>query len=251
MRREVFMRRLPGLNMWEIMLLVGVLVAAVVFMMLPALGRAKDGSRPLCPIYLRSLGTAFAVYAAGNSNDLPSSNVQLSSLCEQSLGARDAIVEAALTSQASMGGLSETSVRKWMYCPANSKQVRDDLWAGRGISTWGYVCMNDRGAAGGMPAMFPARRVPLRYISDLSKVRQPGEAILALDVVVTDKDTAPLDYVPKGTAVSFGSSHLAGLKPRGVNVLHADGSVEWVPWDEKTAVAVPQPGGGYFWFPGM
>jgi hypothetical protein len=248
----------PRRNLWGILLRYAIIVAATILgisvliaILFPPLIGERRSKRALCGSHLRSLWTAFSEYAAANSDALPSSNVKLSSLCEQSVGARDAIIDAA-QSPRTMGNLSVSSVRKWMYCPANGAQYQnwDALWDAGGVSTWGYVWMNDRGAVAGMPATLPARKVPLEYFSHFHAAANASEAILALDVVVTGGETAPLNYAPKGTAVPFGTNYHPAGPTNMVNVVHPDGSVESMRFDVKTAVAVKQPGGGYFWFPG-
>jgi prepilin-type processing-associated H-X9-DG protein len=76
-----------------------------------------------------------------------------------------------------------------------------------------------------------------------------SETMLALDVVVTDRDAAPLNYSPKGVAVSFGTHHPPTATNGYVNVAFLDGHAEGKKLDPAKALAVQQPGGGWFWFP--
>ena len=237
-----FMRR-HGLTWVEVVLAVLVLVVVLIAVLLPSLGRAREGSHRSCWTNLRVQGSAFFAYTAIYGGNWAPSTARLTSLCQQTLETRDAFLY-----EPTSRGADTTRMQKCFYCPRNLAQDPAKLWEAGGVSTWGYVWLNDRGAGAGLPTTFPARSVPLEYVSDVGKVQRPAETVLALDVVVTDTDAAPLNFTPKG--VDFGSSHVSAGRPFQVNVLFADEHVESLKFDEKTAVAVRQPGGGYFWIPG-
>ena len=237
------MRRRQGLT-WVEFLVVIVVIGLVIAVLLPSIRRGPNPSkRMMCARNLKDQGMAFYVYAAGNSDKFPKSTTKLASLCEQGIDARDAIVSVAP---------NPALLPKMFYCPTNVAQDPAKLWTVGNVSVWGYVWLNDRGPAGAaLPATFPAREPPLQYVST-PNVRSVARVVLALDVIVTDTDTPPLNYTPKGAAVNFGTNHppVSQTPPLNyVNVLFLDGHVESVMFDPKNAVAVRQPGGGFFWFP--
>ena len=234
--------RLDIPNILVFVVVIGVIGAILASMIWPEKGNPAAAKRAKCMAYLKMQSAAFFAYSANYSHGLPATSGKLASFCEQGSEARDAIASA-------VSGPT-TLVPRIFYCPANAAQDPAKLWNGGGVSTWGYAWMNERGLGADLPATFPARRVPLQYISDPSdrNIRSPASVILALDVIVTDSDTPPLNYAPTGVAVGFGTNHVAA-QANYVNVLFADGHVESLKFDPKNAVAVRQPGGGYFWFP--
>ena len=243
------MRRRYGFTRVELIVVV-VVIAVLIAILLPSLApEPAPARRAACAVNLKTQGSALLAYAADYSDSIPvfpTATTKLASLCQQTLETRNALVSTIV-----FGGMGPATIQKNFFCPANAEQDPARLWDAGGVSTWGYVWMNDRGVGGAtLPTTFPARKVPLEYVSDLSKVRRPDETTLALDVIVTDTDAAPLNYTPKGVAVDFGTNHVTAGKPMGANMVFADAHVEWVQFDAKTTVAVKQPGGGYFWFPG-
>jgi prepilin-type N-terminal cleavage/methylation domain-containing protein len=243
------MRR-HGFTWFELVVAIAV-IALLVAILLPSLRRGPQVSkRTLCARNLRQQVTGLAVYATDFSGSQFPIGKKLTSLCQQELETRDAIAGAV----GGVSGKDAAAVRKCFYCPGNDAQDPAKLWDTGGVSTWGYVWLNDRGAAGAkLPTTCPewpapTRTLPPKYLMSFERLRTPNSVMVALDVVVTDTDAAPLNYTPKGAAVDFGSSHMAAGKPGWVNVLYADEHVESVVFDAKKAVAVQQPGGGYFWF---
>jgi prepilin-type processing-associated H-X9-DG protein len=230
-----------------------VVIVGLVWVLMPNLTHINTGATMLrCARNLRQQYAGLAVYADNfSANTLPVSK-KLNSLCEQELETRDAL--AGALSQTAR--LDAAAVRKVFYCPGNAAQDPATLWDTGGVSTWGYVWLNDRGAAGTkLPTTCPAwpaatTTLSPTYLTTINRLESPGNVMVAMDVVVTDTDAAPLNYTPKGVAVDFGSSHMTAGKPYWVNVLFADGHAGSVKFDEEKAVAVPQPGGGYFWLAG-
>jgi type II secretory pathway pseudopilin PulG len=233
------------LNWLDILIVVSIL-ALLVAIIVPSMGRAREGSRSICEMNLRSLGITFKMYATDYGGHWPASNATLESLCQQTAETRDALV-------ARMGGngtRSPASTQRVFYCPANTDQNRTNLWDHDGISTWGYVLLNDRGPAGTLlPTTFPAHKSPLHYVCNPAKEKSPSQTIFALDTIVSDTATAPLNFAPKGPSVEFPSNHLVRGQVAWVKVLFADGHVTRNPFDPNTATPVQQPTGTYLWFP--
>jgi prepilin-type processing-associated H-X9-DG protein len=231
-------------------LAVAVVIALLIGILLPSLGgHGPPARRTRCMANLKLQGTAFFIYSSEFGGKWPSSTsgAALTSLCQQTPETRDAFAGAML----GISGMTGATVQKVFYCPINAAQDPAKLWDAGGVSTWGYVWMNDRGTAGtALPATIPARTVPLQYVANLDKVRSTGGVMLALDVIVTDTDVAPLNFTPKGVAVDFGTNHPGTNQSCSANVVFVDGHVENRKFAPAAAVALKQPGGGYFWFPG-
>ncbi len=220
-------------------LLVAFILAVIVLILLPSLGRRIDGSRRPCIASLRNQYMAFAFYNMDYNGVWPSSGAKLGSLCEQSLETRDALTQM----MGKPGATKIGALQKGFYCDYNPQQEPAKLWDRGGVSVWGYVWLNQRNVA----VTFPADDPSLALFARLTD--QPSDQILALDVIVSDTNSGTINYASPSTAVPFGSSHMSGARPWEANVLFLDGHAERRAFDEKKAVAVKQPGGGYFWFP--
>jgi prepilin-type processing-associated H-X9-DG protein len=203
-----------------------------------------------CSAKLKTLGSVVAIYAARYNDQLPVFAKSGGSwMCDQppdweSVGAPAGAV---------IGKLSFADVS---YCPANARQTPAVLWGGPAAPyrVTGYVWTNERP---GMPPLTGLRvNPPLGYHkkSYVIGVRS-FETELALDWIISDTPGVSgatwTGITAAGRPGIYDTSHLAGKRPDGGNILMLDGHVEWREFDPTKATAVPQtPGGPSFWFPG-
>lgn len=219
----------------EIVLVV-VALALVVAIMMPATSPMRRKAKATtCMANLKAQGNILAIASSSNGGKFPETKVPLSSHCEQGLDFRAAV----------MGSVPSSYSERIFYCGANSDQDPAKLWTTGAVSTWGYVWMNERGPGGGLPAVSP----PLRYVERVTMLRSHASVILAADVTVTDRAMPPFDFAPRHAAVPFRTSHDITKGQSEVNVLYADGHVDTVKLNMKTATPLAQPGGGWFWLP--
>jgi prepilin-type processing-associated H-X9-DG protein len=231
-----------AITLIELLVVLVFLALLIAFLIPSTSGSHGPSKRTICGTNLKGQVNAFATYALGFGGHCQSSTATLTSLCDQTTEMRDALLGPVPPA-------ARTSQQRWFYCPENSAQNPAKLWTHAGISTWGYVWLNDRGTAGAaLPSTFPPRKAPLSY---LSTVGGPNAAttILASDLVVTDTATPPLNYTPKHASVNFGSNHVWKNTITGVNILFADGHISWTPFNPTDATPVQQPRGDFFWFP--
>lgn len=185
--------------------------------------------------------------AANNNGKWPASPAILTSLCQQTVE-----TQKAFLAYSTSAGTPAATFQRAFYCPSNPAQDPATLWSSTGLSTWGYVWLNDRGTSGtALPATFPPHTPPLQYLST-PNVKNPSTTILALDVIVTDTDHPPLNYTPKPAPLPFATNHIptgTAASTNSANVLYADGHVESVKFSPATATPVPQPAGSFLWFP--
>jgi prepilin-type N-terminal cleavage/methylation domain-containing protein len=234
------------------LLVVVAIIALLIAILIPALGRAKDNAKKaLCGTHLKSQGTAFAVYASGNNDSLPSDRGG-GWLHDQSFATVSALMGAAQTANAAMGGLSEASIRKWFYCPTNPECNTDDNWKGAiknssGVVTgysnrpflnynyfnYGSFTNLHVGSFSGDRAVFErqSKRLPkIQLYRKMSLSQYASVAELACDEICSNNVANPDFSMPIATSVSYmgeRSSHLKGVKPTGMNALAFDGSVTW------------------------
>jgi prepilin-type processing-associated H-X9-DG protein len=215
-----------------------------------------------CGTHLKSLGTAYAVYAAANNDKLPSGVLPPGSwMCDENFPAL-----ATVASSLNSGGLNSASMAKWTYCPANAHQQPApgaslfELTASAGMigdsrHVMGYISTMDRPE---MPPLTGLRAMPkLQYHTKMSIVQNANTTELLLDWIISDKPPAPEAAVTTWTGITapprpgiYDTSHLSGKIPAGANVLTFDGHVEWRPFNPANATPIPQtPGGPTFWIP--
>src|SRR3982751_2308067 len=112
------------------LLVVVAIIALLIAILLPSLGRAKENARKtICATQLRGQGTSFAIYAAQFSEHLPYGGAYDDSV-NTSTWLHDETVafsDTLLGTQTS-AGMSPTSVRKWFYCPSNLAYNLDMYW---------------------------------------------------------------------------------------------------------------------------
>ncbi|HVT80592.1 MAG TPA: hypothetical protein VHM90_08040 [Phycisphaerae bacterium] len=235
------MRIVRALTLLE-MLVVIAITALLIAILLPALGShcGPPARITRCATNLKQQGNLFALLLAQNSNRAPASNGAFSSLCDQSLAFRDALVNANPPPAAAASA-------RIFYCAMNTRQDPAILWQHGGVSTWGYAWLNSRDGAGSLPSTFPFRDPPLSYRATLEG-RASSMSELALDVIVSDAAVGNMNWSPASGAIAFGTNHLSVATPQGANVLCLDMHVEWRKFSQGKATAI-QTGGQRLWIP--
>lgn len=233
------MSRRSRMTLVEIMI-VFVIIALMIVVLFPALGIARRKAKAsVCTANLKAQARVMRDMAMNNNHmAYPPTTVSLTSMCEQGIDLRATMIASVPT----YTSFSE----KAFYCPMSGAQDPLKLWTVGRVSVWGYVWLNDRGWGG---RKFSTLSPPLQYVERPFTLRSPDSVMLAADVTITDRDTAPFDFAPPRAAVPFGTSHRVKNGQSEVNVLYADGHVDTVKLNMKTATPLAQPGGGWFWLP--
>ena len=236
-----------GLTILESVMLVFSILATATLALLLLNSHYPDGpmKRTPCAANLKLQGLAISIYQA-TYNSWPVSSGAVHNLCEQTVDVRDALINFCSNNQSEP---KAASLQKALYCPSNHYQDPAKLWTQGTVSTWGYVWLNDRGPANeGLVAAFPPRTPPLTYRTSLNAPNTAQQEI-ALDVIESDKPTAPMNFTGKGTPLPFGTNHFNNAQPAGANVLHLDNHVAWRTFDTATARPISQSPAGFLWVP--
>jgi len=266
------MRRTRGFTLIELLVVVAI-IAVLIAILLPSLARSKDmAKRTLCATYLKSQGTAVAIYASGNNDSVPVFyNSQAGWPHDQDKQFGNTLLDISQTTADNMQGTqgSET-IRKWFYCPANVHYNDDpsfNAWnntPASNVRAHGYAYFNARVAPGSEQKVFddfllPSPRTPpLKYLFKWSANQFASQVEFAEDLMYGPSagtllpDLSNVTWVATGPIAPDGfnnsvSHRVNRAKPAGNNVLTCDGHVEWRAFS-PTKVHYSQPIGGANWF---
>jgi hypothetical protein len=214
-----------------------IVLAFVVFLALFVAQNRRRSRRAICAANMRGIGQSLVVYSSDNSQELPYFGKFAGSwMCDQP-----------------WGGLFTGVSPRFLYCPANTHQ--DPAVFGGGPTgpycVSGYVWTNERP---GMPPLAGLRASPpLEYRNPIHTLDAGIE--FAVDWIISDKPTAAgaswAGITSAGRPGIYDTSHLAGQRPEGGNILYGDAHSEWQSFDPAKSTPVPQtPAGPSFWFPG-
>ncbi|MBN2211183.1 MAG: prepilin-type N-terminal cleavage/methylation domain-containing protein [Sedimentisphaerales bacterium] len=243
----------PGFTLIELLVVVSI-IALLVSILLPALGRAREqAKRAVCASHLRQHGIGFMMYAEDNENRLPMrirgfwmwdlDNAIAEMLCRQSSVPEMFFCPSnkfweqdfAQNFEDSTGILYDYRITNyfWLCAPAEKEPVLNDPRFWWDTELW---------------AKFPevGENMPVK-VSD----RRAAEKELAADATISDPMASPIQY-PDGkfTDVISGSIwHLTTNHARkddqgdGGNILFLDGHVLWRDFDN---MELKINGSGYF-----
>jgi prepilin-type N-terminal cleavage/methylation domain-containing protein/prepilin-type processing-associated H-X9-DG protein len=122
-------RNRNGFTLVELLVVVGI-IAVLISILLPALGRARDSAQNAkCMSQLHNIGAAVLMYANENKGKLPQHGSDAIWLWDVAFATRDALVKK--------GG-----ERRTLYCPNFPEQNVDELWNGTfGNTTHNYAVL--------------------------------------------------------------------------------------------------------------
>lgn len=247
--------RYRGMRLIRVFAVVAMVLALIAIMM-PKVASRGDVKKAQCAANLAGIGKGLAVYAAANGDELPQVAGWSAAewLCDQPRGAYGMMVEAV---QGSAGPAGKRSAERLFFCPKNNDQNMPAMLTGGGsYVVTGYVWFKDRGVEGDGTATLRADRNDAPTVEHEEQFKKGAmgarqEMIadwIVSDTVATTKRWTGMTFT--GRPGVYSTSHMAPSKPEGANVLCFDGHVEWRPFDERKAAALPQGKGGVvFWVP--
>ncbi len=229
------------------LLVVVAIIALLIAILLPALGKVKETSRrTTCAANLKAQGSMMAIYAGQYNDTLP--------IFDTATGGggkwlTDIPVEFAdqLLSTNTSNMNDPHSQRRIFYCPSNPDQNADFMWlqwaASEHRRSLGYNYLTKRGKGQTPPGYdqigptsTPVRTPTVLWQTHMTNVQRASQAELAFDVILSDP--AGNTFVHPITNENT-TSHLFGKTPAGGNVLCCDSHVEWRKFNKSQAVSIP------------
>jgi len=243
------MGRKKAFTLIELLVVVAI-IALLIAILLPSLGRARETSRKsVCAANLHAQGLGFALYASENGDRLPTyppaNSPDQWALIDVDSRITDTMMSAA--SAASIGQMKEGSARRLFYCPSNTVvNGNDNYWKGFGANDKriiGYNLMIDRGSnatLGFFRGLINNAKTgnnvkrtapPFQPATRFAATPFPSQSELMFDTIFTAGTTAPGNtmYVSgvSGGGGPLATSHMRGSIAAGMNTLCFDGHVEW------------------------
>ena len=252
------------------------IIALLIAILLPALGKAKETvRRTTCATNLRAQAQSCAIYASQFNDTLPQFNlagVNLNWFWDETAQFSEALLAGLPNSHTNM--TDPNSLRKLFYCPSNTDQ---NTMMVNGVDLWhypnppgtssvlGYGWLNDRGQGGlrassGLGQTLAAQRLnpPLGFESRMINVKWASQRELIFDAIISPNTNPSLQdwtNVKGGFPNPHKTSHMGGNGPAGQNVAAFDNSVTWRKWKGSSpqnngttaGVVTPMNCGPIFW----
>jgi prepilin-type N-terminal cleavage/methylation domain-containing protein/prepilin-type processing-associated H-X9-DG protein len=198
------------------LLVVCSIIALLISILLPSMGRAQEAARrAVCASGEHQTDLAIRSYTFSNKNLMP---------CHSFGGAWSAwLWDLPLETRDAM--VANGAARNTMYCPSNRDQNKDYTWTfhntvgGTDYVVSGYWFTFKR--LGGFFPDSPNFKFLTRYTNSDS------DTVVAADATIGQQNTSNFTAVPSVPPYTHRSPHLEGAVPVGGNVLFIDGHVAW------------------------
>jgi prepilin-type N-terminal cleavage/methylation domain-containing protein/prepilin-type processing-associated H-X9-DG protein len=223
----------------ELLVVIGI-IAILMAVLLPALTAAREkANRVKCLADMRTIHQSIIMYAAQNKGKVPMHRGGANWLWDISYDTRDWLVEQAKLSPSIFYCASYTHETRgmWDFCgpagPGNTENfmIAGFYWLGKRP---GYL-VNGRFTANtltNMPFRYPDEDRWIEKITDRTPKSTPSELALFTDIVLSNTDSRQWTNknfitIRGGYFAGHGTTHRAGDRPLGGNIMFLDGHGEW------------------------
>jgi prepilin-type N-terminal cleavage/methylation domain-containing protein len=238
-------RLLPAAFTLIELLVVVAIIALLIAILLPSLGKAKEmTNRTICGTGLKGQGMSFALYAASYNDKLPSI-AGGNWLHDQAAQTLDMLVGMQMGS-----GTTMDNAKKMWFCPSQPQVDVAKAWTSYAYRCLTYVMFNSRGLGVTLPASRTSgKNPPIVYHKKMS---EPDAAVteLSADEIISSSNSTSANFCEANQASTFKetTNHQGdGISPAGQNVLSLDTHVQWRSWSPANATAISQGSGAYLW----
>ena len=240
----------------ELLVVVGI-IAILIAILLPALTAAREKAlRIKCAASIRTIGQAVMLYTTQNKGKLPMHHGGANWLWDLAYDSRDWLHDVAKVPQ------------EVFYCPSYTQEISGQ-WTFCGppggrenFAIIGYYWLGKRPGYMAGPTQFTPNTLTnmlfrnprddrwVEKITDKTERSAPADLVLMTDIVISQNDTrswANKNFITVygGYFAGHGTTHRAGDKPLGGNVMFLDGHVEWRNFDSMKNRLFSWP---HFWY---
>ena len=261
-----------GFTLIELLVVIAI-IAILAALLLPALALAKEkGKRANCMNNLHQIAVALNAYASDNNDFLPRSIAP--NPPGESLGqATWDLPRTMADTLAGAVGQSNNIYRAVFYCPGGFTTIQnEDYWwnysSGHRVTSYQWIISRDGTQMDGKqkpplpsftyPSQLSAPKVWLTRLNQpFTGQFAPSETEMVADVVISegfgfmfDKFMHVYSSNPTELPLGYNSSHMAGGRPAGGNILFMDNHAAWRRFQEMKAWCHWSSGGHnrYEWF---
>jgi prepilin-type N-terminal cleavage/methylation domain-containing protein/prepilin-type processing-associated H-X9-DG protein len=244
--------RVRAFTLVELLVVIGI-IAILIAILLPALTAARErAKRVACANNIRTFGQSVTLYANQYKGRVPMHFAAGNWLWDMPYETRDWFIEVAKIP------------RDMFYCPSYTHET-DGQWdftgpynpgGGANFSIIGYYWLAQRHGAllTTMPFRDPLTDRWIEKVTDKTEKSTPSDLVMMSDIVLSRDNTtswANQNFVTAygGYHSGHGTTHRAGDKPLGGNLLFLDSHVEWRNFDTmKSRIMSETRGLPHFWY---
>jgi prepilin-type N-terminal cleavage/methylation domain-containing protein/prepilin-type processing-associated H-X9-DG protein len=243
-----------GFTLVELLVVIGI-IAILIAILLPSLTAARErAKRVACANNLRTFGQAITLYANQNKGRVPMHEGASNWMWDLPYDSRDWFTDVAKIPQ------------EMFYCPSYTHDT-DGMWdftgpkvpGGANFAIAGYYWLGYRPGPAlltNMPFRDPLSDRWIQRVTDKTEKNGPSDLVMMSDIVLSQQNTRSWTSPDKNFVTAFGgyhsghgTSHRAGDKPLGGNVMYLDGHVDWKNFDSMMSRILSESYGlPHFWY---
>jgi prepilin-type N-terminal cleavage/methylation domain-containing protein/prepilin-type processing-associated H-X9-DG protein len=251
-----------GFTLVELLVVIGI-IAILIAILLPSLTAAREkAKRVQCANNLRTFGQAITLYANQNKGAVPMHTGASNWLWDLPYDSRDWFTDVGKIPQEMFYCPSYTHDQDgmWDFTGPNSPgaanfAITGYYWLGWRPGIWNGMTFNPA-LLTNMPFRDPLSDRWIQRVTDKTDRNAASDLVLMSDITLSQQNTknwqSPVhNFVTAygGYHSGHGTTHRAGDKPHGGNVMYLDGHVDWKNFDSMTSRILSESYGlPHFWY---